>query len=222
MNAPVLFPRTVKSVLDATAKLSGFPVDVLIGEHRSADVVRWRQVCQFVLVRKCGFSGSSVARHMKRDHTTILSSIRRVERQIRLGDEKTLERIADIYALASDPRLWGADKPSRAAKSADGADADAAEQSDKALKAATSKNKTGKVEKFTPDWWRHNDEIFSAAFLASGEWPQPSEMFRARALSLSGYDSVQIAKIFRVSEATVVAWLDAARAKVTGGVNGKI
>jgi chromosomal replication initiator protein len=63
--------------------------------RRAPNVVRGRQLAMYVARRQTDLSLAEIARGFDRDHSTVLSSIRRVEKDLEPGSDfhRALERI---------------------------------------------------------------------------------------------------------------------------------
>ena len=94
-NPPCL---TIASVLDAVSNHYGIPKLEIISHRRMQRIVRPRQVCYYLAKHMTGKSLPEIGRRLgKRDHTSILSGINRIE-QLRATDRKI---DADVRAIAS-------------------------------------------------------------------------------------------------------------------------
>lgn len=89
-------------VLQLVSRASGFPADELIGQGRYHDLCRARHV-GFWLMRRYGYSmGEIGATFGGRDHTTVLSGIRRVEYAIKTGNASFAVVIEAVLTAALD------------------------------------------------------------------------------------------------------------------------
>lgn len=102
---------TPKTVISVTASYFGLPVDVLCGSCRKENIAKARQAAIYLMSTLCrqrrwdGFgislvklSTSQIGHHFRRDHTTVIHSIRRVRRRIE-DDEKYATAISEIMTL---------------------------------------------------------------------------------------------------------------------------
>lgn len=75
----VIARQDMQRELDAMSKVSGIPADTLLGRSRLDYVCAARCILWWHLVRKCNLTTLEVGRTFGRNHSTILSGIRRAE-----------------------------------------------------------------------------------------------------------------------------------------------
>lgn len=65
-------------ILSDAAILCGVSIDDVLSKSKRIEIVRARQLAWYVLHKKYGWSLSTIARHTKKNHTTILHGINKV------------------------------------------------------------------------------------------------------------------------------------------------
>jgi len=89
---------TIASVLDAVSSHYGIPKLEIISQRRTLSIVRPRQVCYYLAKHMTAKSLPEIGRRLgDRDHTSILSGIRKIE-HLRSTDSKI---DSDVRAIAS-------------------------------------------------------------------------------------------------------------------------
>lgn len=93
--------NTVRSLADVVSQCSGIPVPDILGPRHTACFSKGRQILTWLARRYTSSSSTVIARHTgRRNHTTVLHAIARVDLAI---------REASIAAPASDtPEAWAA------------------------------------------------------------------------------------------------------------------
>lgn len=75
-------PDAMSAIVHAVSAYSGVSVRELLGERRSRDILRARQVAMYLARREAGASDYNIAVYFKRDPTTVLHAIRKIEREM--------------------------------------------------------------------------------------------------------------------------------------------
>lgn len=75
-------PDAMGVIVDAVSAYSGVSVRDLLSERRSRDILRARQVAMYLSRREANASDYNVAVYFKRDPTTVLHAVRKVEREM--------------------------------------------------------------------------------------------------------------------------------------------
>jgi chromosomal replication initiation ATPase DnaA len=91
------FQGKFSQVLDVVSKFYSIHTIHIISQQRSAKICRPRHVVMWLAYHVTGMSLAQIGRRIGgRDHTTILSGIRKIQRQIDAGEARTLVEISDI------------------------------------------------------------------------------------------------------------------------------
>jgi chromosomal replication initiation ATPase DnaA len=77
------------------------PVSLFEETRDCRDVVLARQVCHFIARHKCNMSYPELGRYLSRDHTTILSNVRKVQRMVE-RDSRVATIVARIVSELND------------------------------------------------------------------------------------------------------------------------
>jgi chromosomal replication initiator protein len=96
-------PDTMSVIVHAVSAYSGVsPLD-LLSERRSRDILRARQVAMYLARREAGASDYKIAVYFKRDPTTVLHAIRKIEREMEsdLRLRHDVERVRHLVQLAA-------------------------------------------------------------------------------------------------------------------------
>ena len=99
-DAPIAVraPR-VRDIILAAARASGLPPKDVVSHRRTGDVILPRQVAMYLAKTMTTLSLPQIGRQIaKRDHTTVLHAVRKVEGLIASGDPKTLEAVIAIVS----------------------------------------------------------------------------------------------------------------------------
>lgn len=97
-------PNSFEGLLIVAAELFLTTPDEILGKDRTQNVVLARQVVAWVARERWGLSFPALGRLLgKRDHTTIMSSVRKIAREVERGTR--VGRIAQELLAAGEPRL---------------------------------------------------------------------------------------------------------------------
>jgi chromosomal replication initiator protein len=76
-------PITPQVILDATAKMFGFPIEEIIGKKRQRPLVTARQISMYVFRELTDLSYPAIAREFGgRDHTTVIHAVEKISSQM--------------------------------------------------------------------------------------------------------------------------------------------
>jgi chromosomal replication initiator protein len=89
---------TIDKIFTAVSKIYNIPADVIRGKKRTDEVANARHICIYLLRTLTDYSLSSIGSIFSRDHTTVLSSIRKIEKEI--SDNQNFE--AEINDMIKD------------------------------------------------------------------------------------------------------------------------
>ncbi|MBA2240131.1 MAG: chromosomal replication initiator protein DnaA [Solirubrobacterales bacterium] len=94
---------TVTEIQEATADALGLSLEQLLSSGRSPKVAQARQLAMYLCRQSTGMSLAQIAREFKRDHTTVMYAIRKVEGRIEPGSEteRSVERIRELLGTSS-------------------------------------------------------------------------------------------------------------------------
>lgn len=91
------FQGKFSQVLDVVSKFYSIHTIHIISQQRTARICRTRHVVMWVAYHVTGMSLAQIGRRIGgRDHTTVLSGIRKIQRQLDAGNARTVIEIADI------------------------------------------------------------------------------------------------------------------------------
>lgn len=71
---------TTRAICNGVAEYFGITTEELLGRDRSKSFCEARSIAMWLVRRRFGLSYPELGREFKRDHTTCISSVRRVER----------------------------------------------------------------------------------------------------------------------------------------------
>lgn len=71
--------QVASEAVDLVARAFGVKIDFLLKQNRTRDVVHARQLGMFMMRRKLQLSFAEIGRAFNRDHTTVMSSVTKVE-----------------------------------------------------------------------------------------------------------------------------------------------
>ncbi len=90
-----IFTPSPELIIEETARCYDVPISEMTSKSRSRDVVNARQVAMFIIRSETNLSLLEIGKLFDRDHTTVLHSLDKIERQAR-EDRETMENIRDI------------------------------------------------------------------------------------------------------------------------------
>lgn len=91
------FQGKFSQVLDVVSKFYSIHTIHIISQQRTAKICRVRHVVMWMAYHVTGMSLSQIGRRIgDRDHTTVLSGIRKIQRQIDANEPRTVVEIGDI------------------------------------------------------------------------------------------------------------------------------
>lgn len=101
---PAVQRMTIRSMAEVVSRCSGVPVPDILGPSHAAGVSKARQIATWLARRYTSSSTTVIATHTgRKDHTTVLHSMARVELAIREAD---IARPADDTPEAWAAALW--------------------------------------------------------------------------------------------------------------------
>lgn len=77
----------LRKIVARTADYFNLLTDELRGKSRGNLIVLQRHICMYVALKITGFSLTRIGRYLRRDHTTVLYGIRRIEALIKCNDD---------------------------------------------------------------------------------------------------------------------------------------
>lgn len=85
-NGGVQQPAAIDQILDAVSATQHIPVEEIRSRRRTPDAIRGRRIAMY-LAREAGFPLAEIGRAFGRDHSTVISALRTVERNLEPGNE---------------------------------------------------------------------------------------------------------------------------------------
>ena len=87
------------------ANYFGFQPNLLVGPAKPAEVMLARQVAQYVAYNYCEASFPQIGVVFKRDHTTVLSNVRKIQRLLDAGDAEVRKHVDAIRLQLISPEI---------------------------------------------------------------------------------------------------------------------
>lgn len=97
-----------RAVINAAAIIAAIDPKELVGPCRRRYLIRGRQLAMYGLVRVRGLTLWDAGRYLRRDHTTVLHGVRKIEAEIAAGNEETIEAVAKLQETVA--RLMGGER----------------------------------------------------------------------------------------------------------------
>lgn len=99
------FQGKFSQVLDVVSKFYSIHTIHIVSQQRTAPICRARHVVMWIAYHVTGMSLAQIARRLgNRDHTTVLSGIRKIQRQLDAGEARTIVEIGEIKERIGAPR----------------------------------------------------------------------------------------------------------------------
>ena len=89
---------TPSLIISQVCKFYSMEEDVLRGTNKSKGITEARQVATYLVRKLTNLSLPDIGKEFNRDHSTILSGIRKVEVALKNGDQQLQDNIRDITA----------------------------------------------------------------------------------------------------------------------------
>ncbi len=99
--------KTVDHVVRVTAALMQVSAQLMRSPAREISITTARHLAMWAGVRVLGHTLSEVARNMKRDHTTVISAVRKVDQRVRCGDFEWIDLTSRIFDLLQSDDVIG-------------------------------------------------------------------------------------------------------------------
>ncbi len=94
----------VASIIEAVCRESGHSRDDMLGARRTKDLAQARQLAMHIAWQHCPWlSSTAIGRLFKRDHTTVLSNCKVVDKRLATCGETVLLRLKVLRRLGLEP-----------------------------------------------------------------------------------------------------------------------
>jgi hypothetical protein len=157
---------TMKALMIGAARVGGFSPELIRLPTRDGDIVELRQAAQYLATRRLGFSLSRVGLEFRRDHTTVLHAVRKIDHALEhrpVRTAKLLDQIwteAEAFSLDTEARdATPLPMPQQESKSPPAPSPVAA-----GPRPIPVVPRPDKYQLFSPEWWQANDLAFRNRF----------------------------------------------------------
>lgn len=102
-------PPTIRSILEAVSQRYEIPVSDIVSRRRTQNVARPRQIAMYLARHLTPRSLPEIGRHIgQRDHTTILSGLRKIDR-LRAANPEFNAELSELTAILKPAPIVGTD-----------------------------------------------------------------------------------------------------------------
>ncbi|MCB1213176.1 MAG: chromosomal replication initiation protein, partial [Chlamydiia bacterium] len=90
---------TLNSILEAVEACTKIPSENILGSNRSQEHVNARKIAMYLCRKHLALPYKQIGKHFTRDHSTVMSNIRQVEKKIESRDMQTIDTIEIVEQL---------------------------------------------------------------------------------------------------------------------------
>lgn len=94
-----LFSFQINKMIQIICTHCGVSVDTLKLNGRTKEVVKARHLCFYFMKHKPKMTLAMIARFFNKDHTTVLSAIRKINGFIKINDDDTIKSLKEVNEL---------------------------------------------------------------------------------------------------------------------------